>query len=129
MYIVYVQDPWGNPLDPTRRFGKVRRMLRAGQAKVIRRKPFTIRLCYEPDTHITHDCLGATDPGRTNIGDAVIRKDDCQVLYTDHVETRNKKIPGLMADRKSHRQASRRGERLAKKRLAKMHDTLSTKLE
>ena len=41
---VYVLDIHGHPLMPTKRFGKVRRMLRDGQAKVVRREPFTIKL-------------------------------------------------------------------------------------
>lgn len=129
MYVVYVQDPDGNPMDPTKRFGKVRRMLRDGQAKVVKRKPFTIRLNYMPKTHVTHHYMGCIDPGRTNIGTAVIRMEDAKVVYTDHIETRNKEIPKLMEKRKVHRQASRRGERLARKRLAKAHHTLSTKLD
>jgi hypothetical protein len=41
---VYVQDANGEPLMPTRRFGAVRRWLKAGRAIVVRREPFTIRL-------------------------------------------------------------------------------------
>ena len=47
---VYVLDMNGQPLMPTSRFGKVRRMLRDKKAKVIKRCPFTIRLLYEPET-------------------------------------------------------------------------------
>ena len=32
---------------PTKRFGKVRRMLKNGEAKAIKSKPFTIQLLYE----------------------------------------------------------------------------------
>ena len=49
-------------------------------------------------------------------------------VYRDHLTTRNKEVPELMRDRRVYRQASRRGERLARKRLAKKHGTLSTKL-
>ena len=49
---VYVLDINGNPLMPTKRFGKVRRMLRDGLAKVVRRDIFTIQLLYEPKTQI-----------------------------------------------------------------------------
>lgn len=34
---VYILDVNGNPLMPTRRFGKVRRMLRDGLAKIVHR--------------------------------------------------------------------------------------------
>ena len=45
--LVYVISQSGKPLMPTRRCGKVRRLLKAGQAKVVQRKPFTIKLLYE----------------------------------------------------------------------------------
>ena len=41
---VYILDINGNPLMPTKRFGKVRRMLRDGLAKVVRRDIFTMQL-------------------------------------------------------------------------------------
>jgi hypothetical protein len=47
MDLVYIQNINAIPLDPTKRFGKVRRMLRLGLAEVVRRAPFTIRLLYE----------------------------------------------------------------------------------
>lgn len=50
---VNVLDINGEPLMPTTRFGKVRRMLKSGQAKVVQKSPFTIKLLYEPLTHIT----------------------------------------------------------------------------
>ena len=57
---VYILDVNGNPLMPTRRFGKVRRMLRDGLAKIVNRDVFTIQLLYEPKTHfvdeLTLDC-------------------------------------------------------------------------
>lgn len=42
--MVYVQDREGNPLMPTERYGKVRRLLDCGRAEVVCRCPFTIRL-------------------------------------------------------------------------------------
>ena len=42
--MVYVLDIDGEPLMPTKRYGKVRRMIRDGKAKVITRTPFTIQL-------------------------------------------------------------------------------------
>lgn len=116
-------------MDPTTRFGHVRRLLKEGKAVVVQRKPFTIRLTYQITDPVTHTCMGSTDPGRTNIGNAVIRKDDEVVVYTDKTETANKDVPKHMRNRREARQASRRGERKARKRLAKKHNTLSTKLD
>ncbi len=42
--MVYVLSKEGKPLMPTERYGKVRRMLRDGRAKVVKAKPFTIQL-------------------------------------------------------------------------------------
>ncbi|MFN3978714.1 MAG: RRXRR domain-containing protein [Sulfurihydrogenibium azorense] len=44
--MVYVISKEGKPLMPTKRYGKVRRLLKQGLAKVIRRKPFTIQYMF-----------------------------------------------------------------------------------
>lgn len=62
--------------------------------------------------------VGSTDPRRTNIGQALINMANGEVKLLAKIETRNKDIPNLMAKRKQHRQASRRGERLCRKRRA-----------
>ena len=54
-YMVYVLDIDGQPLMPTTRCGKVRRLLNSGQARVVRKRPFTIQLNYEPKTNIVKD--------------------------------------------------------------------------
>ncbi|MBD5559970.1 MAG: hypothetical protein HDQ87_06380 [Clostridia bacterium] len=123
---VYVLDREGKPLMPTTRFGKVRRMLRSGKAKAVRTKPFTIQLQYEPETHIKQRVVLGIDPGRTNIGVCAVREDGIS-LFAAHVKTRNKDVPEKMKGRKVHRQVSRRGERLARKRLAKKHGTRTDK--
>lgn len=123
MYVVYVLDREGNPLMPTKRFGHVRRLLKSGQAKAVSTKPFVVQLLYE-STNFTQPLYGGTDPGRTNIGESVVNRKG-EVIYEAHVTTRNKDMPKLMAKRKIHRQASRRGERLRRKRRAKAHGTLT----
>lgn len=122
MQAVYVQDRDGRPMMPTKRFGHVRRLLKQGLAKPVRTKPFTIRLLYETETHELQALYGGIDPGRTNIGLAVI-KGDGEVLYAAHAASRNKEVPKLMGDRAKHCKASRRGERLRRKRRAKAHGT------
>ena len=121
MYVVYVLSRDGSPLMPTRRFGRVRRLLNSGQAKAVSTKPFVIQLLYESGNY-TQPLYGGTDPGRTNIGEAVVNQKG-EVVYEAHVATRNKDIPKLMKNRKAHRQASRRGERLRRKRRAKKNGT------
>lgn len=127
MTYVYVQNKDGDPLMYTARCGHVRILLKTKRAVVVKRRPFTIRLLYEVDPVIP-DLYGGTDPGRTNIGNAVVGA-SAGCAYRDKVETRNKDIPKLMDKRKGCRQARRRGERLVRKRLAKKHYTCSTKLD
>ncbi|MCD8110868.1 MAG: HNH endonuclease [Clostridiales bacterium] len=117
MDYIYVLDRVKNPLMPTTRYGKVRRMLADGRAEIVSHVPFTVRLTYEAGG-LTQRISAGIDPGRTNIGLAAVREDGA-CLYLAHAETRNKRIPKLMSERKTHRQASRRGERLARKRLAR----------
>lgn len=120
--IVYVLDMSGNPLMPTRRCGKVRRMLKNKQAYVVHAKPFTIQLDYEPKTKVCQDITLGINPGRTNIGySAVCENGSCVMSGT--MITRNRDIPDLMKDRASHRRSSRRGERLRRKRRAKKNQT------
>lgn len=61
--VVYVLDKDGQPLMPTSRFGKVRRLLRDKKAKVARSCPFTIRLLYEPKTKIIQEVVLGVDTG------------------------------------------------------------------
>ena len=50
--MVYVLSQDGKPLMPTERHGKVRHMLRDGQAKVVKVKPFTmVFLLKHPNCH------------------------------------------------------------------------------
>ena len=124
MRYVYVLDVDGKPLMPTCRFGKVRRMLKSDRAKAVDTLPFTIQLTYKPRTRILQPVTLGQDPGRTNIGMAAVRFDGKE-LGRFHCITRNKEIPKLMADRMAARKTSRRGERLARKRLArKLHTTI-----
>ena len=123
MDIAYVLNNQGNPLMPTKRLGRVRHLLQEGKAKIARYTPFTIQLKYE-STHFVQDLYGGIDPGRTNIGLAVVNGKG-EVFYAANVTTRNREIPKLMTDRAQHRKASRRGQRLARKRLAKRNNTLT----
>lgn len=61
--------------------------------------------------------------GRTNIGAAVLSPLG-DLLFAAVIETRNKEIKKLMADRQKSRQASRRGERKARQRLAKRYGSM-----
>ena len=85
--LVYVLKQNGQPFMPTERFGKVRRLLKEGKAKVVRREPFTIRLLYKPETDVVQECYCGVDTGSRHIGVAVISND--KVLYQSQTEFRD----------------------------------------
>ena len=102
--LVYVLKQNGQPFMPTERFGKVRRLLKEGKAKVVRREPFTIRLLYEPETDVVQECYCGVDTGSKYVGVAVVGND--KVLYQSQTELRND-IKRKMERRKSSRQLRR----------------------
>lgn len=101
---VYVLDKNGQPLMPTQRFGKVRRLLRDKKAKVVRSCPFTIRLLYEPATKIVQDIVLGVDTGSKHIGVACVGND--KVLYQAQVELRDD-IKKKMDSRRMYRRGRR----------------------
>lgn len=101
---VYVLDMNGQPLMPTQRFGKVRRMLRDKKAKVVRSCPFTIRLLYEPETKVVQDIILGVDTGSKYVGVACIGND--KVLYQSQVELRDD-IKKKMDSRRMYRRNRR----------------------
>ena len=126
MSTIYVLNKDGKPLMPTTRCGHVRYLLKEKKARVAASKPFTIQLLYETDDIVQPLYLGI-DPGRTNIGVAVVKTDGTAV-FTAHLETRNKEIPKLMKKRKDSRRARRtNGRRCRRQRRAKANDTISKK--
>ena len=94
MNIVYVLNKDGKPLMATTRGGRVRYLLKEKKARVVCTTPFTIRLNYDT-SGVTQDLILGIDPGRTNIGVAVV-KEDGSCMFSAHLETRNKDIPLLM---------------------------------
>lgn len=92
MSTVYVLNKDGKPLMPTTRCGHVRHLLKEQKARVVTSKPFTIQLLYETDDVVQPLYLGI-DPGRTNIGVAVVKADGTAV-FTAHLETRNLAVNG-----------------------------------
>ena len=85
--LVYVLKQNGQPFMPTERFGKVRRLLKEGKAKVVRREPFTIKLLYEPETDVVQECYCGVDTGSKHVGVAVVGND--KVLYQSQTELRD----------------------------------------
>ena len=101
---VYVLDKNGQPLMPTQRFGKVRRLLRDKKAKVVRSCPFTIRLLYEPETKIVQEVVLGVDTGSKHVGFACVG--NAKVLYQSQVELRDD-IKKKMDSRRMYRRSRR----------------------
>ena len=96
MQYIYVLSASGKPLMPTTRTGHVRRLLNTGKARIASHVPFVIQLKYKTQD-ICQPLYGGTDPGRDNIGEAVVRGDGTCV-YRAHLSTRNEDIPKLFTD-------------------------------
>ena len=109
---VYVLDKNNRPLMPTQRFGKVRRMLRDGRAKVVRREPFTIKLLYEPKTKIVQEVTLGVDTGSDKIGAVAITNNT--VVYASEVQIRND-----ISKKMERRRIARRNRRNRKTRYRK----------
>lgn len=77
--LVYVLDVNGQPLMPTHRCGKVHRLLKNNQAKVIKRCPFTIQLLYETTANTQPITLGI-DAGSKVVG--VSASTETEELYS-----------------------------------------------
>lgn len=119
---IYVLGIDGKPQMPTNRKVRVRKLFKLGMAKIVDTVPFTIQLLYKNES-VLQPIIIAEDPGRTNIGAAVLTQLG-NLIFSAVVETRNKSIKKLMVDRKAHRQASRRGERKARQRLARKQGSM-----
>ena len=102
---VYVISKDGQPLMPTSRFGKVRRLLKNKKAKVVSRCPFTIKLLYEPETSVVQEIILGQDTGSKHVGTSCIANN--KVLYQSEVALRDdikKKMYNRRIFRKNRRQ-------------------------
>ena len=104
--MVYVLDIEGKPLMPTERTAWVAYALKHGEAKVVRREPFTIRLL-RPSTHYLQAVTLGVDAGSRHVGlSATTEKKE---LYSAQVELRSDVSQLLTARREMRR--GRRGRR------------------
>jgi len=98
--LTYVLNSNGQPLMPTSRSGKVRRLLKDKKAKAVKRCPFTIQLLYEAENNVQPVTLGV-DAGSKHIGISATTED--KVLYEADVELRNDIVDLLSTRRESRR--------------------------
>ena len=104
--LIYVLDIHGRPLMPTRRAGKVRRMLHDGRAVIVSHTPFTIRLTYETTSFTQPVSLGV-DAGSVHVG--LSASTDTKELYAAEAHLRTD-IVNLLSTRREARR-TRRGKR------------------
>ena len=104
--VVYVLDKDGKPLMPTKRTAWVAYVLKHGEARVVRREPFTIQLLRDSTRYLQAVTLGV-DVGSKHIGlSATTEKKE---LYSAQVEMRDDVSKLLMARREFRR--GRRGRK------------------
>ena len=113
---VYVQDINGHPLMPTERCGWVRRTLKTGKAKVIKRCPFTIRLTYETKTKVVQPITLGVDAGSEHIG--LSASTETKELYAAEVEMRTDITKNLSTRREQRKSRRNRNKRYRKPRFS-----------
>ena len=111
--MVYVLDIDGQPLMPTVRHGKVRRLLNSHLAKVVKRCPFTIQLLYQSTKETQPVSLGV-DAGSKHIGLAATT--DKKVVYQEELVPRNDVVKLISARRILRRSRRNRKTRYRKAR-------------
>ena len=101
--MVYILNTNGEPLMPTKRFGKVRRLLKQGLAKVAQTTPFTIQLLYDSTTYTQPISLGV-DAGSKKVGlSAATAKEE---LFATEAQLRQDMVD-LLSTRSQYRRARR----------------------
>ena len=104
--VVFVVSKAGRPLMPTKRFGKVRKLLKEKHAKVINRNPFTIQLLYETKHH-TQPVKVGIDPGAT-MGFAIVTDNGLGGKVMEKGEIRFRRdISKLLTQRREYRRDRR----------------------
>lgn len=99
-----VLDQNGKPLMPTKRLGKVYRLLKTKKAHIVSYEPFTIQLDYEPDTHAIQPMTLGVDSGAIHSGYSVANEQ--REYYSSEVIARDN-ISYRISDRHMYRQNRR----------------------
>lgn len=111
--MVYIINKDSKPLMPTSRYGHVRKLLKAGRAKVIKRTPFTIQLLYDSKTYTQPISLGI-DAGSKHVG--ISATTDKKELLSAQVELRSDINKNLKTRRDCRRSRRTRKTRYRKPR-------------
>lgn len=119
--MVYIISKDGKPLMPTDRHGKVRKLLRDGKAKVVKRTPFTIKLLYKTENEIIQPITLGVDAGSKMIGLSATTKD--KELFAGEYELRD----DISKNLKSKGEARRTRRSRLRHRPARFLNRVSTK--
>ena len=111
--MVHVLNKYGNPLMPTTRYGRVRRLLRKGLAVVVDYRPFTIQLTYSTPNGAQEVSLGV-DAGTKHVGFSATTKK--KVLFEAELLLRSDIVAKLAARREFRRTRRNRKTRYRKSR-------------
>ena len=120
--MVYVLNKYGEPLMPTTRYGRVRRLLNAGLAVVVDYRPFTIQLVYDTPNGVQEVSLGV-DAGTKHVGFSATTKK--KVLFEAELLLRSDIVEKLSTRREFRRTRRNRKTRYRKSRF--MNRTRSKK--
>jgi len=101
--MVFVLDVDKKPLMPTKRHGRVRHLLENGEAKVVKRTPFTIQLLYGSTNYKDSLTLGV-DAGSKTVGLSV--SSETEEHFSAKVKLRDD-ITEALATRRENRRARR----------------------
>ena len=111
--MVYVLNKNGEPLMPTTRYGRVRRLLRKGLAVVVDYRPFTIQLAYDTPNAVQEVSLGV-DAGTKHVGFSATTKK--KVLFEAELLLRSDIVEKLSTRREFRRTRRNRKTRYRKSR-------------
>lgn len=111
--MVYVLNKYGEPLMPTTRYGRVRRLLRKGHAVVVDYRPFIIQLTYDTPNGVQEVSLGV-DAGTKHVGFSATTKK--KVLFEAELLLRSDIVEKLSTRREFRRTRRNRKTRYRKSR-------------
>ena len=111
--MVYVLNKYGNPLMPTTRYGRVRRLLRKGHAVVVDYRPFIIQLTYDTPNGVQEVSLGV-DAGTKHVGFSATTKK--KALFEAELLLRSDIVEKLSTRREFRRARRNRKTRYRKPR-------------
>ena len=111
--MVYVLNKYGEPLMPTTRYGRIRRLLRKGLAVVVDYRPFTIQLIYDTPNGVQEVSLGV-DAGTKHVGFSATTKK--KVLFEAELLLRSDIVDKISTRREFRRARRNRKTRYRKSR-------------